>query len=216
MARTVAIVQARMGSTRLLGKVLLPLNGHTVLEEVLSRCWRIPLVDEVVCATTLNLEDDAICETLEGHYRVERGSELDVLGRYYQVAKGMGAEIIMRVTADCPHISPKLCNEIALARHTSRADYASNLLPRTFPKGLDCEVFTFETLERAHHESQEREHVTPWMQTAAIKRVNIRNPWTMDGRLTLDTYDDYRVICAAFECVPYERLRAPGSLQLVV
>jgi spore coat polysaccharide biosynthesis protein SpsF len=215
--KTVCIVQARMGSTRLPGKVLLPLNGHTVIGEVLSRCKRIPGVDEVVCATP-DVKIAQECNRL-GFVWHNGAPEADVLGRYYAAAVEHRADIIMRITGDCPLIGPELCGEVlgALKRTWSdyefrfKADYASNIMPRTFPKGFDCEAFTRGTLERAHWEAKEpydREHVTSWMQRADIKRANVASPWPMDGRLTLDTEDDYKVICAAFGHEPYQRLRA--------
>lgn len=185
-----------MGSTRLPGKVLLPLNGHTVLEEVLARCSRIRGIDEVICATSDQEQDRAIVYTIGWKYTVVCGSEHDVLSRYQEAVKYNGNCIIMRITADCPHISPELCSAVMKKRDRHAADYASNILPRTFPRGLDCEVFTRDLLDLACRKSKEREHVTTWMQTAPdIKRVNVASPWPMDGRLCLDNEDDYRSSC---------------------
>jgi len=198
----VCIIQARMGSARLPGKVMLPLNGHTVISEVVARCWQIPGIDLVVVATP----DDVIEKEIGSVCKVVRGPEHDVLSRYVKAARETDAKVIMRITADCPLLCPELCGLVlnALPGH----DYASNVEPRTFPQGYDCEAFTFETLYRAGMESDEREHVTTWMRSADIKRVNVRAPFKMEGRLTLDTEDDYRVICAAFGHEPYQCLRA--------
>ena len=193
-----------MGSTRLPGKVLLPLNGHTVIREVITRCQKIPGIDEVCVATP----DHKIADTIDGLCHVVFGPEHDVLKRYVIAAVMTNASIVMRITADCPLLSPQLCG--AVLDHLGDADYCSNVHPRTFPQGMDCEVFTREILKRAHREAlpTDREHVTTWMLRSPIKRSNLASPWKLDGRLTLDTEDDYRTICAAFGHAPFERLCA--------
>lgn len=203
--RTVCIVQARTGSTRLPGKVLLPLNGRTVIGEVLTRCKRIRGIDEVVCAVPY--DDNELQREATKYGLVFTGPEHDVLTRYYKAAQWAAADIVMRVTGDCPHICPEVCTEV-LTLIRKGAAYASNLEPRTFPQGLDCEAFMFSTLTEAHLNASrdQREHVTTWMRENVQNRANFAAPWKMDGRLTLDTEDDYRVICAAFghqadECV---------------
>jgi spore coat polysaccharide biosynthesis protein SpsF len=185
-----------MGSTRLPGKVLLPLNGHSVIGEVLTRCKRIAGVDEVVCATP----DVEVLHEAARYVSVFKGPEDDVLQRYVEAAEFYGADIVMRITADCPLLSPSLCADILKSLQVARADYASNVLPRTFPKGFDCEVFTRDMLRDADlcTPNEEREHVTPWMQRESRRGINIENRWPLDGRLTLDTWADYEVICAAF------------------
>lgn len=194
-------MQARLGSTRLPRKVLLPLNGHTVVEEVLERCWKIPGIDQVVLAVPA--ADYPVFYDLVSDTRIigVDGDENDVLHRYHVAAELAGAGIIVRITADCPLICPELCWTVICALKQQKADYASNIEPRTFPQGLDCEAFTRATLDRAYANAKadEREHVTTWMRRADIKRVNVSSPWRMDGRLTLDTEDDYRTICAAFD-----------------
>jgi spore coat polysaccharide biosynthesis protein SpsF len=205
MSRAVCIVQARTGSKRLPGKVLLPLNGHTVIGEVLTRCKRIPSVDEVVCAIPA---DAPLLQEAAKYCSVFVGSEHDVLRRYAEAASKHDADIVMRITGDCPLISPELCGEVLAKFKREGADYASNIEPRTFPKGLDCEVFSRNLLFLANDEDHEREHVTTWMRNAqpwtGVKRVYVASPWPMDGRLTLDTEDDYRTICAAFGHEPYD------------
>lgn len=195
--KTVCIVQARLGSKRLPGKVLLPLNGTTVLGEVLTRCKQIAGVDQVVLATP----DEALAvEAIDYQVPSYLGDEHDVLGRYYNASVMFGAHIIVRITADCPLLSPELCSEVVSALKREGADYASNVHPRTFPQGFDCEAFTMETLEKAHRNAgpHQREHVTTWMLEADIKRVNVTSPWKLEGRLTLDTWDDYQAIRASF------------------
>ncbi len=206
MSRAVCIVQARLGSTRLPGKVLLPLNGRTVIGEVLMRCKRIPGIDEVICAIPTN--DALLLQEAEKYCKVVCGPEHDVLKRYCQAATKTDADIIMRITGDCPLISPELCGEVLAKFKREGADYASNIEPRTFPRGLDCEVFSKAALDFAYDEDDDREHVTTWMRRADIKRVNVASPWPIDGRLTLDNWADYLVIRAAFGHAAPEYLRA--------
>lgn len=209
--KSVCIVQARLNSTRLPHKVLLPLNGHTVIGEVLTRCKQIPDINEVICAIPKG--DKKLALEAEKYGPVFLGPEDDVLGRYYRAAKMADADYIVRVTGDCPLISPELCGEILWRLKDSGTEYASNVHPRTFPQGYDCEAFTFKTLEKAYENAPDgwREHVTTYM-IANSRRVNITSPWRMDGRLTLDTEDDYRTICAAFGHQPYERVSKTRSV----
>lgn len=178
----------------------------------MTRCKRIPGVDEVVCAIPVSKENDKLACEAARYVRLYNwsGEENDVLGRYWGAAKFFEARTIVRVTGDCPLISPELCGEVIRKLHSERADYASNIEPRTFPKGLDCEAFTILTLRQANHEANpnEREHVTTWMRRADIKRVNVASPWPIDGRMTLDTEADYQAIRAAFGHEPRKRLRA--------
>ncbi len=205
--KNVCVVQARTNSNRLPGKVLLPLNGHTVIGEVLSRCWRIPGIHEVVCAIPTG--DAALAKEALHYGPVTFGPEDNVLFRYYQAAVAHEADNIVRITGDCPLISPELCGAVLGRLLCSNADYASNVHPRTFPQGMDCEAFTFATLKRAEREAldDEREHVTTWMLRADIDRVNVASPWVMQGRLTLDTFDDYQTIRASFDSPSDQRLR---------
>ncbi len=167
MSLTAVIVQARMGSSRLPGKVLLPLAGQTVLWHVLTRCQAIPGIDLVACATTQAAADIAIVREAErAGARVYRGSQADVLGRYQQAARSLGADVIMRVTGDCPLIDPDVCGKVLALRAETGADYACNNMPRSWPYGLDCEAFTANALFQAANTaktSNEREHVTPWI-----------------------------------------------------
>jgi spore coat polysaccharide biosynthesis protein SpsF len=161
-----AIVQARMGSTRLPGKVLMDLGGEPVLARVVNRVRRATLVADVVVATTGSAADEAIVRECEGlRTRCFRGSELDVLDRYYQTARACGAEVVVRITSDCPLIDPALVDETIRVFLDQHADYGCNVVPRTYPRGLDTEVFTMGALERAWREARQphqREHVTPY------------------------------------------------------
>jgi glutamate-1-semialdehyde 2,1-aminomutase/spore coat polysaccharide biosynthesis protein SpsF len=206
---TAVIVQARVGSTRLPGKVLKPLAGHTVLEEVLHRCRAIPGADQVVCAIPDLAEDDILIPIAEkAGATVVRGSANDVLARYRLAAEHVGADIIMRVTSDCPLIDPGLCGEVLKLRAQRQADYACNNMPPSFPHGLDCEAFTFEALmraDRATSKADDREHVTPWLRKAhEIKRVSLQGPGgeLAEQRWTLDYPEDYDFLFRLFALLP--------------
>ena len=203
--KIVAIIQARMGSTRLPGKVLADLGGYSVLARVVGRLRRSALIDEIVVATTDCVADDAIvreCQRLETAFF--RGSENDVLDRYYQAVRNYTAETIVRITSDCPMIDPELVDETIQTLQRQRADYASNVLSRTFPRGLDTEVFTVEALERAHHnanEFYEREHVTPYLyeHPEMFRLASVRG-WIdySQYRWTLDTAQDLALLRAIY------------------
>lgn len=165
--RVVAIIQARMGSTRLPGKVLLDLSGRTMLGWVVRRARLAGLVDEVVVATTTAPGDEPIvdeCRQLAVAWF--RGSEHDVVERYHRAAEAYRADVVVRITADCPLIDPEVTDRVIRAFLQHRPDYASNTLRRTYPRGLDTEVFTAAALGRACHEATEpyqRTHVTPYI-----------------------------------------------------
>lgn len=203
------VVQARMGSSRLPGKVLLELGGGTVLHQVLRRCKLIAHVDAVVCA----VPDDAASAPLEAvaaqcGVRTFRGSEEDVLGRYLEAARAVAADVVVRVTSDCPLIDPDICQSVVSLREREQADYASNNIARSFPHGLDCEVFTLAALEKASLNSraiEDREHVTPWLRRAGdVKRANLwsGNPALANHRWTLDYQEDLAFLRAVFESIP--------------
>ncbi len=165
--RVVAIVQARMGSTRLPGKVLEPLDEHSMLWHVLRRARAAKTLDRVILATTTAPEDRAL-EAVARELGVETvfGHPTDVLDRYYQAARAAGADAVVRLTADCPFLDPGVIDDcVALYKSSGRA-YASNAIKRSFPDGLDVEVFSFAALEAAWKEARlasEREHVTPFI-----------------------------------------------------
>jgi spore coat polysaccharide biosynthesis protein SpsF (cytidylyltransferase family) len=161
---TVAVIQARCGSTRFPRKVLAPLQGRPMLAHIIERVSRASLVDRVVVATTDLERDDPVAElTLESGAGLTRGSEDDVLSRYVQAAREHAADVIVRITADCPLTDPAVVDAVIRTRADIDADYASNVEPPTFPEGFDCEVFTAECLRRVDGEATlayEREHVT--------------------------------------------------------
>jgi spore coat polysaccharide biosynthesis protein SpsF len=199
--KTCAIVQARMGSSRLPGKVLMDLGGETVLARVVNRLRRATLLDEIRIATSESIADDAIireCERLAVNNF--RGSEDDVLDRYYQAAKACEAEVVVRITSDCPLIDPVLVDETISVFQDQHADYASNTIVHTYPRGLDTEVFSRAALERAWTEAQksyEREHVTPYFyehpELFRISSARGRTDYSQ-FRWTLDTPEDLQLI----------------------
>jgi spore coat polysaccharide biosynthesis protein SpsF len=166
--RTIAIVQARMGSTRLPGKVMADLSGRPMLVRVVERTSKARTLDDVVVATTRQTEDDVIVKMcLEYKYSFFRGSREDVLDRYYRAASISGAGVVVRITSDCPLIEPDIIDMVVdKFRNYSGADYVSNTLKRTFPRGLDVEVFSFNALRVAWKEDKNpawREHVTQYI-----------------------------------------------------
>lgn len=202
MSKTGIIIQTRMGSTRLPGKIMLELAGKPVLWHVVERCKQAN-VDNVVVATTNKKEDDKIVQFCkENNYNYFRGSEEDVLDRYYQCAKEFGLDNIIRVTSDCPLIDYKVLNE--LVQLFKECDYCSNTINRTYPRGYDCAIFTFEALEYMWNNAEnkaEREHVTKFILDNKDK-FNIfelkNNEDYSAYRLTLDENDDYKLIKEIF------------------
>ncbi len=209
MSRSVCIVQARMASTRLPGKVLLELAGRTVLSHVLERCRAIPGIDAVCCASPESADCDSVAAEAERcGAEIFRGSEADVLDRYYGAAKTLRADFVLRVTSDCPLIDPALCGKVLAEVTSGRADFATNNTPPTWPHGLDCEAFTFALLERAATEATtpvEREHVGPFMREATgLRRANVaaEGKDMSHHRWTLDTPEDYAFLQALFAHLP--------------
>lgn len=196
----VIIVQARMTSTRLPGKVLKTVLGKSLLEYEIERLKQVQLADELVVATTKNETDQPIvdlCERLG--VLVYRGSEHDVLGRYYEAARMVQADIVARITADCPFIEPALIDKSiqAILVGSPAYDYVSNTHRRCFPHGLDNEVFSFQALELAHHnagKTHEREHVTPYIyqnREQFLVGEIVEDFDYSDLRWTVDTAEDF-------------------------
>ena len=221
--RTTVIVQARYGSTRLPGKVLEKVAGHTVLEHVLHRCKAIRGASSVCCAIPVGTDSDAVAaEARRAGVMVYRGDEHDVLGRYYGAAREIGTDVVMRVTSDCPLIDPQTCDEVLRERAKRKADYASNNMPRVGPHGLDCEAFTFAALEQADREAKDahsREHVTPWLRThAELARINVPAPSQGAGmRWTLDYPEDLAFFRALFAVLPpWPAIPSAGDVMAIV
>ncbi|MEA5616579.1 glycosyltransferase family protein [Cronbergia sp. UHCC 0137] len=204
--KPVAIIQARMSSTRLPGKVMKQLGGKSVLSHVISRVKSCSLVDKIVVATTTSLADDVIvAEAGKCDVKFFRGSEEDVLERYYLAAKQYQADVVVRVTSDCPLFDSEVLTRMLEYFEAERVnglqiDYLSNCLNRSYPRGLDAEVFTFSVLEQAFKEADkayQREHVTPYIyQHPEIFSLynQVNDDDLSDYRLTLDTEDDWKLI----------------------
>lgn len=200
-----------MGSTRLPGKVMRKLCGKTVLGHVIARVMACRLVDEVVVATTTLERDDIVSEeSLKHGARVFRGSEADVLARYHGAAKESGADIVVRVTSDCPLYDPALLDRmmeqyLSARKEGKGVDYFCNFLVRSFPRGLETEIFTFEALEQAAREAvapYEREHVTTYFyqHPELFSLAGIENETDLSfHRWTLDTLDDWELISAVYQ-----------------
>ena len=189
------IIQARNNSSRLPGKVLLNLEGKTVLEHVLNRLKAVDFNLDIVVATSTNPMDDSIAElSLKLGVQFYRGSEFDVLDRFYHAARQVEASVIIRCNSDCPLIDPKIVELVFNQYFNSEEafDYVSNILEPTFPTGMHCEIFSFAALESAHlkaTDSLEREHVTPYiyrrpdffrLKNVAQKKDLSSHRWTLD------------------------------------
>jgi spore coat polysaccharide biosynthesis protein SpsF len=205
--RVVTIIQARMGSTRLPGKVLLDLDGKTVLARVVERVRRSrTTASQVIVATTSGAGDNPVVEECH-RLGVEtfRGSEDDVLDRYYQAASRADAEVVVRICSDCPLIDPELIDRTVEQFLASSVDYASNALDRTYPRGLDVEVLTYKALERCWREAKllyQRSHVTAYIYENPRLFGVLRVTGKVDHsghRWTLDTLDDYQFMQAVYE-----------------
>ncbi len=199
-----AVIQARMGASRLPGKVMLGLEGKPVLWHVCQRVSRSSYVDEVVVATTFQKEDLEIVKycSSEG-IRVFAGSEDDVLDRYYQAAKLFKPGNVIRITADCPLHDPSIIDQVISTHTKEDNDYTSNTMEETFPDGLDCEIMKFSVLKDAWEKAvmaSEREHVTQYIiKNSSYKKGSVTSPlYRGDERWTLDTGEDYKFIKDVF------------------
>ena len=215
MSKPTVIIQARMGSTRLPCKVLMPLPyvsgiacGDNVLYQVCKRALAIHGIDQLIIATTTQAKDNVIEKWAEKNAILSyRGSEDDVLDRFYQAALLYEADPIIRITGDCPCIDPEIISAMLERYYKSNADYLSNTLNRTFPHGLDAEIFSFAALKKAHREVSDnysREHVTPYLyQSGLFQCVGYEDPNALDVnphiRVTLDTPEDSIVIYALYD-----------------
>jgi spore coat polysaccharide biosynthesis protein SpsF len=202
---TVVIIQARMGSSRLPGKVLKEIDGRPMLDWVVTRVRRAETVDEVAVATTTDAADDPIAAFCEAHeVPVYRGDVFDVLDRYYQAALAFQADIVVRLTADCPLIDPQVIDLTVQRFLQTGADFAANRLPppfkRTYPIGLDTEVCSFAALQRAWQEADlkyQREHVMPYLYDQEGRfKVEVVDHIEDQGaqRWTVDTLQDLEFV----------------------
>lgn len=222
--RTVGIVQARMGSTRLPGKVLKDLGGKPMLQRVLTRLSRAETLHDVVVATSDEQQDDVLADwcATQG-WTCFRGSEADVLDRYYGAARQAGAEVVVRVTADCPLIEPTIVDRVVLLlQANSELVYTSNIIPtRTYPRGLDAEAFSFGALDEAWHEAKDeahREHVTPFIWTQATRFPQDVVTAEHDAsalRWTVDTPEDLAFAQRIYEHFGHDRFSWHEVLQVI-
>jgi spore coat polysaccharide biosynthesis protein SpsF len=199
--KVAAIIQARMGSTRLPRKVLKEVLGKSLLEYQIERVKRAKMIDEIIIATTIKEEDNPIvklCEKLSIPYY--RGSEDDVLSRYFEAAKEYKVDVIVRLTSDCPVIDSEVIDKAIRVFLTGEHDYVSNSIERTYPRGMDTEVFSYQGLEEIHQKAtkpHEREHVTPYFYQHSEK-FNLKNVFHSEDlskyRLTVDTKEDLELI----------------------
>lgn len=202
--KIIAIVQARMNSTRLPGKVMLDINGRPVIEILLNRLMKSKTLDDVIVATTNSPSDDVLvnCVTELG-FKAYRGAENDVLQRYYLAAVQERTDAIVRITADCPLIDSGLVDQVVALFKNNNLDYCSNREPETYPDGLDVEVIKFSALQKAHENAInqfDREHVTPFIiGSDSFKKEYIQNHIDFSMyRWTLDYPEDFEVINGIF------------------
>lgn len=206
MKKACAIIQARTDSTRLPGKVLLKILDKSILEYVIERVRRAKRVERIVVATSVKRADLKIVNLASGlGVSVYRGSEEDLLDRYYQAARLFNVKDIIRITADCPLMDPQVIDDVVERYFESGADYCSNYLEPTFPDGEDVAVFGLDTLYKTWKDANllsEREHVTPymWKHPDKFKIVGFKNAVDLSGkRWTLDEEEDFRFIKTVFE-----------------
>ena len=196
-----AIIQARTGSTRLPRKIFLEIQGKIILEHVVDRVKRIKNCRKIVLATTNKEQDNALEQVAEElNLSLFRGSEENVLDRFYQAAKKFEIDPIIRITADCPLLDPEVSSKVVSFYLEGDYDYASNTRPPTFPDGLDTEIFSFDALEKSHEEAEllsEKEHVTAYIANhpEIFRMGNVIGEQDMsDLRLTLDEKKDLILI----------------------
>ena len=202
--RIVAIVQARMGSSRLPGKVLKKINEKTVIELLLERLSQSKKLSSVFVATSKKQENDDLCEELKRlNYKYFRGSEIDVLERFHETAVDAKADVVVRITGDCPLVDASIVDAVIDLFLQNNVDYASNINPPSFPDGFDVEVFSMSALRLANLnaiEKYDREHVTPYIINGSFKSINLSYEKDLSYlRLTLDEKEDLRVLRSIFE-----------------
>lgn len=198
-----AIIQARMGSSRLPGKVLLKLVGKPVIQHVVERLAMSKMISKIIVATSTSKTDNVLAEFLKVNgIAFFRGDENDVLDRFYQCAQKFKLDVVIRITSDCPFVDARLVDEIVdhFLAQKGKVDYAANVNPPTYPDGLDAEVFSFTALEKSQKEAKmqyQREHVTSYIRDnpQIFKIVNITYKKDLSKvRLTLDTPEDFQVV----------------------
>ena len=202
------MIQARMRSERLPGKVLLPVLGRPLLELMIERLRRVTLADDIMVATTDDPSCDPIAELAERlGVGVHRGSEVDVLGRVIDAARAAHAELIVETTGDCPLIDPATIDRVIASFLAADVDYCSNVLVRTYPRGMDVQVFPLTVLEEVNRlttDPPDREHVSLYIyeHPERFRLLNVASGLDPDAaalRLTVDTPQDLSVVRVVFE-----------------
>lgn len=205
-----AIIQARTSSSRFPKKVLQPLpygSNICVLQQDIRRVRKSRLIEEVIVATTTNSDDDEIVEVaVKENTPYFRGSLDNVLERYYEAALNFNLDVIVRITSDCPCVDWNILDEVIQSHLDCNADYSSNSLVESFPRGIDCEVFNFDVLKQAYlnaTEKYEKEHVTPYFYKSNPDKFKINNVLSSKDnsniRITLDTPQDYALLCVIYD-----------------
>lgn len=203
--KVVALVQARMGSIRLPGKVLKSIANKSMIEILLTRLSQSSELDEIVVATSIDVQNDMLKSTVESlGFQCTRGSEKDVLNRFYESAKFLDADVVVRITGDCPLVDSGLVNECVQGFRESKVDYFSNIDPATYPDGLDVEVMSFQSLQRANKEADsqyDREHVTSYIRNSGnFSKSSIQFTENLSNqRWTVDEPADLAVVTKVFE-----------------
>ena len=202
--RVIALVQARLGSVRLPQKVMRKISEQTIIELLLLRLSKSTELDEIVVATSETDENKKLVKHVESlGFRCTQGSEKDVLRRFYESAKSLNADIIVRITGDCPLVDPDIVDECVKRFKSSKVDYFSNISPASFPDGLDTEVFSFNTLEQANNNAfstYDREHVTTFIRNSELFAKDVLQNETdySDLRWSVDESEDLKVITKVF------------------
>ncbi|WP_242492680.1 glycosyltransferase family protein [Methanolobus psychrotolerans] len=222
MMKVVAIIQARMGSTRLPGKVMKTILGKPVILWDIERLELSKLIEEIIIAIPFGSENDIIERTVLANTNatIFRGSENDVLDRYYHAALVSDADVVVRVTSDCPLIDSHVVDRVIDHFLNNDCDYCSNTIIRSYPRGLDAEVFSFASLEKAWKEAEldyEREHVTPYIifdSSSVFKKLNVSNDTDLSHlRWTLDTTEDFELIDIIYKKIfPHKKLFFMGDI----
>ncbi|MDC0438374.1 glycosyltransferase family protein [Nitrosopumilus sp.] len=215
--KTIAVIQSRMGSSRLPGKVMMEICNKPLLELMLERLSNSKTIDEIVVATTNNKNDDVIFNwAVSSGYSVFRGNEFDCLDRHYQVGKKFNADYVAKITPDCPLIDPEIVDEVIgyFLEHAEKYDYVSNAHPPSYPDGLDFEIFHLKTLEKAWKESKdpdEREHTTTYMwkhpELFRLGNVIMANDESlfMEERWTVDYIDDFKFVKEIYDNLYHQK-----------
>ena len=216
-----ALVQARMGSSRLYGKVMKKVCGKSLIELLLKRLSKSKLIKKIIVITPKSNENDILAKKVKSlGYDIFRGKEKDVLDRFYQCAKKYSLKNIVRITADNPLIDPQIIDHVIDVYKKGQFDYVSNCEERTFPYGTEVEVFSFLSLKRANDEAKtdfEREHVTPYIiNLKENKKFCLKNTTDLSHlRWTVDEYNDFIFVKEIYKRVKREPVLLENILELI-